>query len=134
MNTCAELFVNYLKSKEYNYGVHEAASGDVCVDFPYQGKVAKCIFSGDDGHYFSLYILFENVPADKLVDLLFVCNELNTQYKWATFYIDSDNDLMIHDDAILSVESAASEAMELLVRLLDIADTAKPKIMKALYA
>ncbi len=134
MSACAELFTALLDSKGLRYGSHVDNDGDTVVDFPYQGKVAKCFFSGDEGKYFSLYIVYENVPEDKFADVLFVCNELNNKYKWATFYIDKDRDLVIHDDALLSVETAAEEAFELLARILNIGSEAKPLIMKAIYA
>lgn len=134
MLTCAELFVNYLREKNYQFNVRESDRGDIIVDFPNQGKICRCFFSGDDGKYLSLYIVFENVPADKITDALFVCNELNCAYKWATFYIDGDNDIIIHDDAILSPETAAGETIELMIRLFNITDEAKPKLMKVIYA
>jgi len=71
---------------------------------------------------------------EKFADVLFVCNELNAQYKWVTFYLAKDNSIVLHDDAILSIESAADEAFELLVRILKIGDEVKPRLMKAIYA
>ena len=134
MNTCAELFTRFLDSKEMHYSSYIDSDGDSVVDFPYQGKVVKCFFTGDDGTYLSLYLVYEHVPDDKLADAVFVCNELNTRFKWATFYVDDDKDLMVHDDAILSVESAADETFELLARMINISNDAKPSIMRALYA
>lgn len=134
MKACAELFIENLKSKKLNYEVAEADDGDVVVEFPYQGKVTRCFFGGDRGEYFSMYLVFERVPEDKVADVIFTCNELNCQYKWVTYYVDKDNDVVIHNDAILSAESAADEAFELLVRLVKIAEEQKPTIMKAIYA
>ena len=134
MYACAQNFINYLDSNNLRYNCRTDSDGDVIIDLPNKGLVAKCFFSGENGHYFSPYLVMERVPADKTVDVLFVCNELNCQYKWATFYIDGDNDVIVHDDAILDVESAASEALELLIRIFNIIDDAKPKIMKAIYA
>ena len=41
---------------------------------------------------------------------------------------------MIHDDAILAVDTAAEEAFELLVRMVKIGEDVKPRIMRAIYA
>lgn len=131
--TCAELFIDFLRSKDLNFNSKVDSDGDVIVDFPYDGKVTKCIFSGDDGKYLSMYLLYESVPEDKLANLIFACNELNTRYKWVTFYVDGDRDLMLHDDAILSPENAADEAFEILLRMINIGNEAKPVIMRALY-
>ena len=48
--------------------------------------------------------------------------------------MDKDNDLVMHDDAIVSEDSAAEECFELLVRMLKISEDIKPRIMKAIYA
>jgi len=134
MLACAELFINYLNSKNLNFDTKEFPDGTVLVAFPYQGKVTRCIFNGDEGKYLSLYLVYERVPDEKLADVIFLCNELNCEYKWATFYVDKDNDFVIHDDAILSVESAGDEAFELLVRIVRIADDERTRIMKTIFS
>jgi hypothetical protein len=134
MNACAELFTKTLDSKNLRYSASEGSNGETIVDFPYQGKVFKCIFSGNAGTYFSLYLVFEHIPEEKVVDIIFLCNELNTKYKWITFFVDKDKDLMLHDDAILSIENAADEALELLIRSINIGDEIKPLVMKTIYA
>ena len=103
-------------------------------EFPYEGKLAKMFFSGDKGEYFSLYIVYEHVPDDKLAEVIYACNEFNAEYKWVTAYVDSDNDLIFHEDALLSEDNAAEEAFELLVRALKIMEEVKPKFMRAIYA
>ncbi len=134
MHTCAELFKNLLDSKGFGSAVRESQSGATILDFPYSGKIIRCIFNGEDGTYLSLYCQFEKVPEAKVADIIFLCNSLNSKYKWVKLYVDESNDLMIQDDAILSVENAADEALELLVRLIDIADEIKPDVMRAIYA
>ncbi len=134
MNACAELFTNLLRSKNLNFESGIDSDGDSVVEFPYQGKVAKIFFCGQNGEYLSLYLVYERAPDEKFADVLFVCNELNAQYKWVTFYLAKDNSIVLHDDAILSIESAADEAFELLVRILKIGDEVKPRLMKAIYA
>ena len=134
LNACAELFVNNLKAKNLNYECGTDKDGDSVVEFPYKGKVAKMFFTGNDGGYFSIYVVYENVPQEKAAEAIFACNELNNRYKWVTFYVDRDNDVILHDDAILDPSTAAEEAFELLVRILKIGDEVRPVIMKAIYA
>ena len=133
LNTCATLFVEDLKSKKLNFHSGTNGNGDSIVEFPYEGKVAKIFFSGDQGKYMSIYLVFERVPADKVADVIFACNDLNCKYKWVTFYVDKDNDVVLHDDAILTPSTAAAEAFELLLRLIKIGDEVKPQIMRAIY-
>ena len=134
LNACAELFTKNLESKNLNFQSGTDKDGDSVVEFPYQGKIAKMFFSGKDGGYFSIYVVYEHVPEDKIADAIFACNELNARYKWVTFYVDRDADVVLHDDAILSGDSADEEAFELLVRILKIGDEIRPILMKAIYA
>lgn len=127
-----ELFKELLDSKGLHYGSRIDNDGDGVVELPYDGKIVKCFFSGDK--YLSLYMVFESVPEDKLADVIFLCNELNSKYKWVTFYVDKDGDVVIHDDALISTETAAEEAFELIIRMLDITKNCKPAIMKCIYA
>lgn len=131
---CAQRFTDLLDSKKLNYSTAIDSDGDFVVEFPYSGKVTKMFFSGNEGSYLSMYLIYERVPADKVADVIFACNELNSHYKWVTFYVDKDNDVVLHDDAILSIANAADEAFELLLRMLKIADEVKPQIMRAIYA
>lgn len=134
MNVCAQRFIDELNAKDLNYQIGEADDGDVCIDFPYQGKVTKCFFSGEQGQYMSQYLVFERVPEDKLTKVVLKCNALNCHYKWVTFYVDKDKDVVLHNDAILTEATAADEAFELLIRLVKIAEEVKPEIMKTIYA
>ncbi len=134
MLKCAQLFIDELEAKNLNFDQRELDDGDCIVSVPYNGKNARCIFSGDNGEYLSMYLQYENVPKEKILEVLVACNELNCKYKWISFYVDKDNDIMLHDDAILCPETAADEAFELMVRMLKIMEDIKPVIMKAIYA
>jgi len=134
MANCAKQFQQYLDKKDYNYTVLANDSERVVIDFPYKGKSTKCFFTGKDYEYLSIYTIYESIPSEKRNDLILVCNDLNNRFKWVTFYVDNDNDLILHVDALLSLRTADEEAMEMLVRTLDIGETAKPTIMKAIYA
>lgn len=134
LNACAELFINKLKAQNLSFESGVDRDGDSVVEFPYRGKVAKMFFTGEDGGYFSIYVVYERVPEDKIAEAVFACNELNCRYKWVTFYVDRDGDVVLHDDAILSTSDADEEAFELLVRILKIGDEVRPTLMKAIYA
>ncbi|MBE6821175.1 MAG: YbjN domain-containing protein [Ruminococcaceae bacterium] len=127
-----ELFKKLLDEKSLNYASRTTENGDGIIDLPFDGKVIKCFFSGDK--FLSIYLVFEKIPEEKLADVIFLCNELNAKYKWATFYVDKEGDLVIHDDALISGDSAAEECFELIIRILDIANKCKPTIMKCIYA
>ncbi len=133
MSMCADLFKKNLESKNLQFSSTVTNNGDDVVSFPYKGKEVRMFFSGENGTYLSLYLVYENVPEDRIADAIFICNELNCKYKWVTYYVDKDRDIIVHDDAILSADNAADEAFELLVRMIQISDEAKPVVMKAIY-
>ena len=133
LNTCASLFVKNLEAKGLNFRSGTNSNNDSVVEFPYEGKITRLFFSGETGSYLSIYLVYEKVPENKVSDMIFTCNDLNCAYKWITFYVDKDNDVILHDDAILSADTADEEALELLVRMLKIGDEVKPQIMRTIY-
>lgn len=134
LNVCAELFKNYLEERDLTCESGTTSNGDSVIEFPYQGKNYKLFFEGPNGCYLSLFLVFEHVPDEKIADVIFTCNDLNCDYKWITFYVDKENDIVLHDDAILTIDNAADEAFELLLRMLKISEDVKPKLMRAIYA
>lgn len=134
MDLCAQWLKAKPESKNLKFRSGTDDDGDSVIEFLYEGKVAKMFFFGNEGRYLSVYEVFERVPNEKTVDVIFACNDLNVQYKWITFYVDKDNDVVLHLDAILEPSTAADETFELLLRLLKMGDDAKPTIMKAIYA
>ena len=133
MLKCAELFVADLSSKNLHFDSYDSNDASI-VKFPYDNRTTTCVFKGEDGTYLSIYTVFERVPEDKYADVLIVCNSLNAKYKWLKFYIDEDNDIMVEDDAILTVATAAEECFELLMRRLNIMNESKPEVMRAIYS
>ena len=134
MKLCAELLKKDLEAKKLKFQCSTDEDGDSLIELPYQGKTAKMFFCGDEGHYLSIYVVYENVPKDKIAPAIFACHALNVQYKWVTFYVDRENDVVLHLDAILDPATAAEESFELLVRTLKIGEEAKPVLMKGIYA
>ena len=133
MKICAEKFIAYLKEKNLNFNTKEYEDGTVRVSFPYQGKVTDCIFNGDQGEYLSLYNVMENTKKEKRGQILEACNKVHTEYKWITLYVDDDDDLVAHHDAIVSPDDDGTEAFELLIRLVQIIDKLQGDLMQAIY-
>ena len=77
MNTCAANFVAFLEEKNLHFDAREIDNGGAMVAFPYNGKLARIFFNGQDGSYMSMYLVYESVPAEKIPDMLVLCNELN---------------------------------------------------------
>lgn len=74
------------------------------------------------------------IPDDKFADALLICNELNVKYRFAKFFIDNDNELVIQADGFLDPNSAGEETWALAKATLDKVDEAYGKLMKAIWA
>lgn len=88
----------------------------------------------DDGHTVAIRCYrLAHTKADRLDDVLKVCNELNNRFRWVKFVIDKDNDVNIETDCIVSENTAGEVVLELVQRLCGIADDAYPELMKVIY-
>ena len=75
-----------------------------------------------------------HVPDAKVPALLQAVNQANIVYRWLTFYLDKDNDLVASADQILSPDTVGDTCRELLSRSLSIIDEAYPSFMKAIWS
>ena len=134
MNICAELFVAKMDTVNVHYTVSERED-KVIIRVPFDGYSTTVVLDNDDdGTHPALRTVLENCPDDKIADVIYVCNQLNMKFRWVKFYVDSDGDVMIEDDAIVSSENAGEELLELVYRTASIIKEAKPSIMRAIYA
>ena len=134
MNICAELFVAKMDAVNVHYTVSERED-KVIIRVPFDGYTTNVVLDNDDdGTHPALRTVLENCPDDKIADVIYVCNQLNMKFRWVKFYVDSDGDVMIEDDAIVSSENAGEELLELVYRTASIIKEAKPSIMRAIYA
>lgn len=103
-------------------------------DFCYQHVVFHVIFDedGTGAHVVSSPIV--RVPADRFGSVLEVCNDAHKRFRWATFYVDDDSDLMLQCDAPLRENSVGDECIEVVMRLADILDDMYPDFMKVVWA
>ena len=72
--------------------------------------------------------------GDKYGKALVVCNSMNDKFRWAKFFLNSDKDVVVQEDAVVEEATAGEELFELIVRMLNIMDEAYPEFMKARWA
>ncbi len=131
----AQMYIAKLKAEELKYTTRDLPDGSIVVSVMFNMVFTHAIFqSNDNGKHVAFRTQLESVPAEKVNDMLVVCNSLNMRYRWLKFYLDKDNDIMVEDDAIVSPETAGEECFELLIRTAGIIKEVKPFIMKAIYA
>ena len=60
---------------------------------------------------------------------------MNSKYRWAKFYVDEeDNTITIEADAYIQLDSCGEEILNVVVKIVSIADLVYPEFMKAIWA
>ncbi len=137
MSIYKDLYLRYMDGNEIKY----TDLDDDAVRVSYNGEhiptiTVMCFFDEDsDGNGQVTLRSWEicRVPADKRKEANEACNEANSKFRWAKFYIDEDNDLCAQIDAMLDEDSCARICDRLIERLVSIVDEAYPAIMKVLW-
>ncbi|MCR5775649.1 MAG: YbjN domain-containing protein, partial [Lachnospiraceae bacterium] len=93
------------------------------------------IFSEDDSVVQIVAREFARIPADKIVSMYKVCNDCNSSYRWACFYVDEDDgEIICKADAEIQLDSCAEEIFNIVMRVVGIVKDALPKFMKAMWS
>ena len=90
-------------------------------------------FDKDGGSINAKSFSIAKVPTGKIVEMYTLLNELNYEYRWVKFYLDSDNEVTVSGDAIISEETAGNECLEIVLRYINIIDDVYPKLMKVIW-
>ena len=69
-------------------------------------------------------------PTEKL---LLALNEFNRKYRWATFYLDKHNEVIIRCDTLVTPGNVGDLSLQLMLRLINIATDMYPDLMKAVW-
>ena len=72
------------------------------------------------------------VAENKVEKAYALCNELNEKFRWVKFYVDSDRDIRVQLDAIMSEDNAGEVCREIVYRMVNIIDGAYIEIVRAL--
>ena len=75
-----------------------------------------------------------HVPDNKTEAALQAINAANVNYRWLTFFLDKDNDIVASGDHILAPNVVGDTCYELLQRTLNICDEAYSSFMKAIWS
>ncbi len=59
---------------------------------------------------------------NQLPDAYAFCNEMNNEWRWIRFYVDSDDEFTADMDAVLHPQDGGEECVELLQRAVSIVD------------
>ena len=140
MSKIADIFKSYLEQKDVNYSYFQPEEDrKEAIRVGFSGKNAndiRVLFIFDDNGTSVNVKSFEiaKSSSDKLMDIYVLLNELNYEYRWVKFYVDSDNEVTVSGDAITDEANAGEELFEILVRYIQIIDEVYPRIMKVIWA
>lgn len=135
-------FVNYMDKKgiKYNNRGPLGDKGREVVEVSFSGKNMNSVrtvfyFDADaEGVAIRVYDIVK-VPEEK-VDVMYpAINSLNRHFRFAKFVLDTDdNTIQAEMDTAFRSRDVGEICYELLIRMVDICDTAYPDLMKALWA
>lgn len=76
------------------------------------------------------------ITEEKQYQILTQLNQLNSTYRYGTFYLDSDNNINFQYSlpSTLPISCVGNSAMEMVLRIIKIIDDAYPVIMKTLWS
>lgn len=140
MSYTADLIKNYFEAKSVRYDYFEpdenrSEAFKVAYRCENAESVSVFLFLDKDGCSLNAKSFsIAKVPAAKLMDVYVLLNELNEEYRWVKFFIDSDNEVTVSGDAIIDEATAGEEAYEIVQRYVGIIDEVYPRIMKVIWA
>ena len=110
-------------------------------------NVVKVVYTGDNLKSIPIFVFFDK-DGDPLVSFkcweianfkdkeaagIIACNQLNNQYRWVTFYVDDDADVITQIDSYVDDETCGKICLSLVKRMVNIIDDSYPEIMKTLW-
>ena len=128
------------KAQNWNYNIDEHPSGNtsaLITGFDLKsGRSIQIFFisaNAERGEDLAIRVFeFMAVPAGKEAAALRACNEANNEFRFAKFALLNNGNIAIEMDMPAETQNVGAVAVELLYRLLDIADNAYPIFEKAL--
>lgn len=135
MNDYLKRYADYMDQHGVKYHLWE--DGDtVSVTYDMRSGATLTVhlhFDEDgDGKVDMSVVHLGKFSAERLVAGLLTCNDLNQNFRWVKFYLDSDNEACARCDAIIDLETVGDECFELMQRMLHIVDDALPDLKRAL--
>ncbi len=118
------LFTDALKAEGINYSVSDDKPS---VFIKYNGDNFKSLtfsfFFDEGGESVSLKVFsIMQFTKDQLPDAYAFCNEMNNEWRWIRFYVDSDDEFTADMDAVINPATCGKECVSLLRRAVRIVD------------
>ena len=102
-------------------------------DFSYTHLTINVIFDEDGESAQIVSSAIASVPRQKTEKLLAVLNQCNSEFRWARFYLDEDNDVIADTDVVFGEDGAGFAVVESIMLAASVVDDAYPEIMKGIW-
>lgn len=136
MNKAVESFLEELKSRDLKVSDVIELGGKTAVELNFTLKNTKVtvLTVFDDERTVAIRCVdYLRVTEDQYAQAVIGCNEMNKKMRWVKFVVNDENFISLEDDAIVDASTAGSEILELIIRMMSIADDAYPQINKLLW-
>jgi len=129
-------YMSYMDENGIKYREIDEVAVGVTYDTDNMNSVdVVVIFDGDGKNYVSLNSWSIGAFNDEnYAKGIITCNEMNAQYRWCKFYLNSDKKVTVQIDAVVQHGTCGEELAELVRRIVHISDEAYPSFMKARWA
>ena len=128
---CKAAYLRYMDGHDIKYRDVSDRTVEVAYDTSNAGTVrVSVVFDESAGGYVHFFTPAIGPFRDKVAEGVLLCNAMNLNYRWVTFFLDRDNDVAVDADAMVSVEDAGRVCSDIVVRMVDIVDKAYPEFMK----
>lgn len=98
-------------------------------------KIDFAIFPNGGGSDISVRVYsLVKVTEPKMGAMLRACNQLNSQFRFVKFTIDSDLDLNVEYDIAMHNGEIGETVLEMIIRFRQIINEGYPVLMRAMYA
>lgn len=137
-NMALKMTEAYLDSREIKYQEIDEEGNKLRVS--YNGENVDnisvlIVFSDDNSNCHLDCYNYCKFPVEKIDKMYKICSQMNSKYRWAKFYVDEeDNTITIEADAYIQLDSCGEEILNVVVKIVSIADLVYPEFMKAIWA
>lgn len=137
MSIGLRMIASHLEAKGYHYRVKEDRNAiEMGFNTDNKDSMDIVIIVDDDDESIGIrsfnYVKF---PVSKIDAIYKACSQMSRKYRWIKFYVDeSDNTVTLAVDAVIQLETAGAEALELSGRMITIGDEAYPEFMKIIWS
>ncbi len=129
------LFTRYLDMKDIRY----SEPNDNVVRIAYSGDNLKTIpvfvFIDEDGEPIFQFKCWDiaNFKGKEAKGIM-ACNDLNNEYRWVSFSLDKDADIIASIDAFVTEDSCGEIGLALVRKVVNIVDDAYPTFAKSMWS